>query len=59
MGRMQQTYSNQWNWDASNVILTAAAIDAVVAAGQDSVFTFEFFPRVEGGANSVNFTLTV
>ncbi|PKY08639.1 endoglucanase B [Aspergillus campestris IBT 28561] len=62
LGPLQQaraTYSNHWNWDATNVILTADAIDAVVAAKQDTVFTFEFFPRVEGGANSVNFTLTV
>ncbi|KAL4904381.1 hypothetical protein BDW74DRAFT_178963 [Aspergillus multicolor] len=62
LGPLQQaraTYSNHWNWDASNVIITAAAIDAVVAAGQTTVFTFEFYPRVEGGGNTVEFTLTV
>ncbi|KAE8146633.1 glycoside hydrolase superfamily [Aspergillus avenaceus] len=61
LGPLQQaraTYNNQWNWDEENVILTSAAIDAVVAAGEDTVFTFEFYPRVDE-SNAVNFTLTV
>ncbi|KAE8354583.1 glycoside hydrolase superfamily [Aspergillus coremiiformis] len=61
-GPLQQartTYSNQWNSNAENVVLTRAVIDAVVAAGQDTVFTFEFYPRVDATTNTVNFTLTV
>lgn len=41
------------------MILTQATVEAVVAAGQDTVFTFEFFPRVDTTTNTVNFTLTV
>jgi len=52
-----QTYNSQWNWDTDNVIITAAAVSAVQALGQDVIFTFEFYPRVPG--NSVNYTLTV
>jgi len=52
-----QTYNSQWNWDTDNVIITAAAVSAVQALGQDVIFTFEFYPRVSG--NSVNYTLTV
>ncbi|KAJ0418258.1 glycoside hydrolase superfamily [Aspergillus carlsbadensis] len=62
LGPLQQaraTYSNHYNWGDDNVILTAAALDAVVAAGQTTVFTFEFYPRVAGGVNTANFTLTV
>ncbi|KAL4892059.1 glycoside hydrolase superfamily [Aspergillus ambiguus] len=62
LGPLQQartTYSSQWTWGDSNVILTSAAINSVVSAGQSTVFTFEFFPRVNGTANTVNFTLTV
>ncbi|KAL4951282.1 glycoside hydrolase superfamily [Aspergillus filifer] len=62
LGPLQQaraTYSNHWNWDANNVIITSAAIDAVVAAGESSVFTFEFYPRISGTENAVEFTLTV
>ncbi|KAL3490957.1 glycoside hydrolase superfamily [Aspergillus germanicus] len=62
LGPLQQaraTYSNHYNWGDDNVILTAAAIDAVIAAGQTTVFTFEFYPRVAGGVNTANFTLTV
>ncbi|KAI2625176.1 glycoside hydrolase family 5 protein [Xylaria nigripes] len=51
------TYSNQWNWDGSSLILTAATVDAVIAAGVPTVFTFDFFPRVQG--NSLNYTLNV
>ncbi|KAB8264622.1 glycoside hydrolase superfamily [Aspergillus pseudonomiae] len=53
------TYSGQWNWDDTNVILTQATVEAVVAAGQDAVFTFEFYPRVDTTTNTANFTLTV
>ncbi|KAF9884928.1 hypothetical protein FE257_000919 [Aspergillus nanangensis] len=62
LGPLQQaraTYSSQWNWDSENVIITSAAIDAVISAGQSTVFTFEFYPRVNGTANTVDFTLTV
>jgi endoglucanase len=41
------------------VIITSAAIDAVLSAGQDTVFTFEFYPRVDATTNTVTFTLTV
>ncbi|KAH9905585.1 glycoside hydrolase family 5 protein [Xylariomycetidae sp. FL2044] len=51
------TYSGQWNWDGSDVILTSATVDAVIAAGVSTVFTFDFFPRVAG--NSLNYTLNV
>ncbi|KAI3338757.1 putative cellulase [Ustulina deusta] len=51
------TYSGQWNWDGSDLILTAATVDAVIAAGVATTFTFDFFPRVAG--NSVNYTLNV
>ncbi|KAI1172571.1 putative cellulase [Nemania sp. FL0916] len=51
------TYSGQWNWDGGDLIITAATIDAVTAAGVDTTFTFDFFPRVPG--NSLNYTLTV
>lgn len=40
------------------MIITSAAVDAVVSAGQSTVFTFEFYPRVNGTVNTVNFTLT-
>ncbi|KAF7588893.1 hypothetical protein BBP40_005043 [Aspergillus hancockii] len=62
LGPLQQarsTYSNQWNWDAGNVIITSSAIDAVIAAGQDAVFTFEFYPRVDATTNTATFSLTV
>ncbi|KAI0870155.1 putative cellulase [Hypoxylon argillaceum] len=51
------TYSGQWNWDGNSIILTAATVNAVIAAGVATTFTFDFFPRVPG--NSVNYTLTV
>ncbi|KAI1274939.1 putative cellulase [Xylaria sp. FL0933] len=51
------TWSGQWNWDGGNVILTAATVDAVIAAGVATTFTFDFFPRVAG--NSLNYTLNV
>ncbi|CAG8405872.1 unnamed protein product [Penicillium salamii] len=62
LGPLQQaraTYSSQYNWDTSNVILTSSAISSVISAGQSTVFTFEFFPRDNGAVNAVNFTLTV
>lgn len=54
-GRM--TYSGQWDWDANNVILKSAVMDAVRSAGKATTFTIEFFPREPG--NAVNYTLTV
>ncbi|KAL4939828.1 hypothetical protein BDV06DRAFT_198017 [Aspergillus oleicola] len=62
LGPLQQaraTYSSHFNWDADNVIITTAAIDAVVAVGESTVFTFEFYPRINGTENAVEFTLTV
>ncbi|CAP96338.1 hypothetical protein E8E15_003969 [Penicillium rubens] len=62
LGPIQQaraTYSSQYNWDDSHVILTSSAISSVISAGESTVFTFEFFPRDNGVANAVNFTLTV
>ncbi|KAF2090136.1 glycoside hydrolase family 5 protein [Saccharata proteae CBS 121410] len=59
-GPLQQartTYSSQWNWDDSHVIITSAAIDAVISAGKDTTFTIETYPRVAG--NSVNYTVTM
>lgn len=54
-GRM--TYSGQWNWNAEGVILTAATLDAVRAAGQTTAFMIEFYPREP--KNAVNYTITV
>ncbi|OKP12249.1 Endoglucanase B [Penicillium subrubescens] len=62
LGPLQQaraTYSSQYNWDSSHVIITSSAISSVISAGVSTVFTFEFYPRVAGGVNAVNFTLTV
>ncbi|CAD0114400.1 unnamed protein product [Aureobasidium uvarum] len=52
-----QTYNSQWNWDSNNLIITAAAVSAVEALGEDVIFNFEFYPRVP--VNAVNYTLTV
>ncbi|KAF9735454.1 hypothetical protein PMIN02_000991 [Paraphaeosphaeria minitans] len=60
LGPLQQgrmTYSGQWDWDADNVILRAAVLDAVRSAGKTTTFTFEFYPREP--TNVANFTLTV
>jgi endoglucanase len=60
LGPLQQgrmTYSGQWDWNAKNVIIKAAALDAVRSAGQSTTFTIEFYPREPG--NSVEFTVTV
>jgi endoglucanase len=54
-GRM--TYNNQWNWNAQGVVLTAATLEAVRAAGKDTTFMIEFYPREPG--NVVNYTITV
>ncbi|KAI1344347.1 endoglucanase B [Xylariaceae sp. FL0016] len=51
------TYSGQWNWDGGDLILTATTVNAVIAAGVPTTFTFDFFPRLAG--NSVNYTLNV
>ncbi|KAK7754404.1 hypothetical protein SLS62_003697 [Diatrype stigma] len=51
------TWSGQWNWLGNNIVLTAATVDAVIAAGVDTTFTFDFYPR--GPGNSLNYTLTV
>ena len=60
LGPLQQgrlTYSNQYNWDDASVRIGASAVQAVKDAGQNAVFTFEFYPRVPG--NAANYTLTV
>jgi endoglucanase len=60
LGPLQQgrmTYSNQWDWDAGHVIIKAAALDAVRAAGKDTTFTIEFYPRQPG--NNVTYTVKV
>lgn len=60
LGPLQQgrmTYGGQWDWDATHVILKAATLDAVRAAGKTTTFTLEFYPREAG--NAVNYTLTV
>jgi endoglucanase len=54
-GRM--TYGGQWDWSAEGVIIKSGALDAVRAAGMDTVFTVEFYPREEG--NAVEVTVTV
>ncbi|KAF1841696.1 glycoside hydrolase family 5 protein [Cucurbitaria berberidis CBS 394.84] len=54
-GRM--TYNGQWNWDGSHIIIKAAVLDAIRAAGKTTRFTIEFYPREEG--NSVDYTITV
>lgn len=54
-GRM--TYSGQWDWDDSHVILKSAVLDAVRTAGSTTTFTFEFYPREP--SNIANYTLTV
>jgi endoglucanase len=51
------TYSGQWDWDATHVILRAAVLDAVRAAGKTTTFTIEFWPREP--ANVANYTITV
>lgn len=60
LGPLQQargTRDNHFRFDDNSVIITSAAVNAVIAAGVATTFTFEFFPRVPG--NSVNYTLTV
>ncbi|EMD65765.1 glycoside hydrolase family 5 protein [Bipolaris sorokiniana ND90Pr] len=60
LGPLQQgrmTYGNQWDWDANNVIIKAAAVDAVRAANKDTTLTIEFYPRQPG--NNVVYTLKV
>ncbi|KAF2691594.1 glycoside hydrolase family 5 protein, partial [Lentithecium fluviatile CBS 122367] len=60
LGPLQQgrmTYSGQWDWDGSNVILRAAVLDAVRSAGKTTTFTLEFYPREP--TNVANYTITV
>ncbi|KAF2970842.1 hypothetical protein GQX73_g2797 [Xylaria multiplex] len=51
------TFDGQWNWDGGDLIIRAATVDAVIAAGVATTFTIDFFPRVAG--NSLNYTLNV
>ncbi|KAK4167926.1 glycoside hydrolase [Cladorrhinum sp. PSN259] len=53
------TMGNHWNFDHDRVMITRGGIDAVIASGQNTTFTFEFFPRAEGNGNTVEFILTV
>ncbi|KAL6712474.1 hypothetical protein ACN47E_000351 [Coniothyrium glycines] len=53
----RMTYGGQWDWDANNVIIKSAVLDAVRAAGKSTTFTIEFYPREPG--NSVEYTITV
>lgn len=60
LGPLQQgrmTYSGQWDWTGQGVLIKAAALDAVRAAGQSTTFTVEFYPRQPG--NEVKYTVTV
>lgn len=52
-----QTEGSQFNWDTTDVIILAAALQVVVDEQAPSVFTFEFFPRQAG--NAVNYTVYV
>ena len=52
-----QTYSGQWDYTNTQVILKQAVIQAAVAAAQPVAITFEFYPRQPG--NNATFTLTV
>lgn len=51
------TYANHWDWDANNIILKSAVLDAVRSGGKTTTFTLEFYPRTPG--NSANYTITV
>ncbi|KAF2460558.1 glycoside hydrolase superfamily [Lineolata rhizophorae] len=58
LGPLQQgraTYSNQWNWDDSNLIVALSAISTIASTNQTTWFEWEFYPRVPG--NTVNYTL--
>ncbi|KAK3685227.1 glycoside hydrolase superfamily [Podospora appendiculata] len=55
----RSTLNSQWNSDQDRVIITRSAIDAVIASGKNTTFTFEFYPRAVGNGNYVDFTLTV
>ncbi|CAK7199831.1 hypothetical protein SEUCBS139899_002517 [Sporothrix eucalyptigena] len=60
LGPLQQgraTFSNQYNFDDSHVIITSTALQDVLSSDESTVVTFEFYPRVPG--NAVNYTLTV
>ncbi|GKT39831.1 endoglucanase B [Colletotrichum spaethianum] len=59
LGPLQQariTFNGQWNYDGAKVILPAATVQAVIASGKTTTFTFEFYPRVPG--NNVMYTLS-
>ncbi|KAK3942468.1 glycoside hydrolase [Diplogelasinospora grovesii] len=53
------TYGSQWSFDQDRVTITRAAVDAVIASGTNTTFTFEFYPRAAANGNYVNYTLTV
>ncbi|KAK5109381.1 hypothetical protein LTR62_007047 [Meristemomyces frigidus] len=53
----RSTYGNQWDYDGASVTISAAAVQAVVAAGQTTTFVVEFYPRMPG--NSATFVMTL
>ncbi|KFX98991.1 hypothetical protein V490_02012 [Pseudogymnoascus sp. VKM F-3557] len=56
---LQQGYFTfgSWGWDDENIIVYAAGLSTIQAAGQDVTLTFESFPRIMG-ENAVNITIT-
>lgn len=55
---IQQTYSSQFNWGDSYLVIPNAAVQTVLADAADVTFTFEFYPRAEGNGNNVTYTVT-
>jgi len=54
-----QTFNSKWNFDQDRIIITKAAVEAVVASGKNTTFTFEFYPRAAGNGNMVQYKLTM
>jgi endoglucanase len=52
-----QTSGDQFSFDDSHVILLTDALQAVLAAEEPTIFTFEFYPRQPD--NVANYTLFV
>ncbi|KAK0635967.1 glycoside hydrolase superfamily [Bombardia bombarda] len=53
------TFNSHWNFDQDRVKIGRNAIQAVIASGKNTTFTFEFFPRAEGNGNQLDYVLTV
>ncbi|GJC77601.1 endoglucanase B [Colletotrichum liriopes] len=46
LGPLQQArIVRQWNYDGAKVVLTATTVQAVIASGKATTFTFELYPR--------------